>query len=563
MNYTDFLKSKVVVAPKSGFAIDRGQLNPELKGHQKDAVQWAIAGGRRALFESFGLGKTAQEIEFCHQVVMHERVNDNPNAKALIVLPLGVKQEFSRDAVALLHYEAPPYVRTQAEADAYDGEIVMTNYERVRDGDIDPKKFCAVALDEASVLRSFGSKTYQTFLQKFRGVKYKLVCTATPSPNRYKELIHYAAFLEVMDSGQALTRFFQRDSTKANHLTLYPHKEQEFWLWVASWALLISKPSDLGYRDEGYDLPKLTVNWHELSVDHSSAGTDKFGQVKLIRDASVSIQDEAREKRESLNVRVAKMAEIVNSAPEDHFILWHDLESERHAIKDALPEAVEVYGTQDLDERERRVVDFSEGRTRLLATKKEISGQGCNFQRYCHRAIFLGIDYKFNDFIQAVHRIYRFLQTEEVVIDIIYVESEAQVKEHRYLFLTKNPKRYIKLIQAGILPLNNDRFWYGTTCENPMQEYFFCGRAKTFVSIEPIFAPFTGLNYFDTPPEQRVDWIIVGAETGNRKGKVIPEKSWIDELAYCSAQQKTPIFMKSSLRGIMGVDFVQQFPWDK
>ena len=184
MNYTDFLKSKVVVAPKSGFAIDRGQLNPELKGHQKDAVQWAIAGGRRALFESFGLGKTAQEIEFCHQVVMHERVNDNPNAKALIVLPLGVKQEFSRDAVALLHYEAPPYVRTQAEADAYDGEIVMTNYERVRDGDIDPKKFCAVALDEASVLRSFGSKTYQTFLQKFRGVKYKLVCTATPSPNR-------------------------------------------------------------------------------------------------------------------------------------------------------------------------------------------------------------------------------------------------------------------------------------------------------------------------------------------------------------------------------------------
>lgn len=166
-----------------------------------------------------------------------------------------------------------------------------------------------------------------------------------------------------------------------------------------------------------------------LSVDHSSAGTDKFGQVKLIRDASVSIQDEAREKRESLNVRVAKMAEIVNSAPEDHFILWHDLESERHAIKDALPEAVEVYGTQDLDERERRVVDFSEGRTRLLATKKEISGQGCNFQRYCHRAIFLGIDYKFNDFIQAVHRIYRFLQTEEVVIDIIYVESEAQVKE--------------------------------------------------------------------------------------------------------------------------------------
>lgn len=280
MSYTDFLKSKVVVAPKSGFELAQSELNPALKGHQKDAVQWALSGGRRALFESFGLGKTAQEIEFCHQAVCHERANGNPQAKALIVLPLGVKQEFSRDATALLHYAAPPYVKTQAEADAYDGEIVMTNYERVRDGDINPKRFCAAALDEASVLRSFGSKTYQTFLDKFRGVQYKLVCTATPSPNRFKELIHYAGFLEVMDTGQALTRFFQRDSTKANNLTLYPHKEQEFWLWVASWALLISKPSDLGYSDEGYDLPQLTVNWHELPVDHASAGCENDGNRK-------------------------------------------------------------------------------------------------------------------------------------------------------------------------------------------------------------------------------------------------------------------------------------------
>lgn len=124
MSYTDFLKSKVVVAPKSGFELAQSELNPALKGHQKDAVQWALSGGRRALFESFGLGKTAQEIEFCHQAVFHERANGNPQAKALIVLPLGVKQEFSRDATALLHYEAPPYVRTQAEADAYDGEKV-------------------------------------------------------------------------------------------------------------------------------------------------------------------------------------------------------------------------------------------------------------------------------------------------------------------------------------------------------------------------------------------------------------------------------------------------------
>lgn len=214
MKYTDFLKNKVIVAPDSGFTLDPADVNPALKEHQRDAVVWACRGGRRALFESFGMGKTVQEIEFCYQTIRHERQNGHEGARALIVLPLGVKQEFARDAVKILGYPAPDYVRTMEEAKAAVGDIVMTNYERVRDGDIDPQAFCAVCLDEASVLRSFGSKTYQTFLDKFRGVKYKLVCTATPSPNRFKELIHYAGFLEVMDTGQALTRFFQRDSTK-------------------------------------------------------------------------------------------------------------------------------------------------------------------------------------------------------------------------------------------------------------------------------------------------------------------------------------------------------------
>lgn len=241
--YLEFLKSKIVLAKESGFDIDPGEINPALKPHQRDSVIWALRGGRRALFQSFGLGKTVQEIEFCHQAVAHD------GGRALIVLPLGVRQEFARDAEKILGYPAPVYITKMQDLEGTDAEIVMTNYERVRDGDIDPTQFTAVALDEASVLRSFGSKTYQTFLPKFRGVKYKLVCTATPSPNRFKELIHYAGYLEIMDTGQALTRFFQRDSTKANNLTLYPHKEDEFWLWVSSWALFVGKPSDLGYDD--------------------------------------------------------------------------------------------------------------------------------------------------------------------------------------------------------------------------------------------------------------------------------------------------------------------------
>ena len=424
MEYLEFLKSKIEIAKDSGFALDPEKINKALKPHQKDAVLWALKGGRRALFESFGLGKTAQELEFCHQAAEHMK------GRALIVLPLGVKQEFTRDAVKLLGYEKPKYCRTMAEVMEAKSQIIVTNYERVRDGDIRPDYFCATSLDEASVLRSFGSKTYQTFLDKFKNVPYKLVATATPSPNRYKELIHYAGYLEVMDTGQALTRFFQRDSTKANNLTLYPNMEDEFWLWVSSWALFITKPSDLNpeYSDEGYALPPLKVNWHELPIKYGDS-VEKDGQMKLFNEAAAGLKEAAQVKRESIPQRVRKMKEIIDASPDDHFVLWHDLEKEREAIKKEIPQVVDIYGSQDYDLREKRVIDFSEGNTRLFATKKSLSGSGCNFQRHCHREIFLGIDYEFNDFIQAIHRCYRFLQEKPVVIDIIYMENEREIKE--------------------------------------------------------------------------------------------------------------------------------------
>ena len=446
ISYQDFLLSKVAFAPETGFEISKDKINPALKPHQRDAVMWAVKGGRRALFEAFGLGKTVQELEWC-RIITAEK-----GGKALIVMPLGVRQEFTKDAQELLGIPVPQYVRTMAEVKASEAQILITNYERVRDGDIDPTYFTAAALDEASCLRDYGSKTYQTFTEKFKGVPYKLVATATPSPNRYKELIHYAGFLEIMDTGQALTRFFQRDSTKANNLTLYPHKEQEFWLWLSSWSLFITKPSDLGYDDTGYALPPMEINYHAVSYQHKDIDTEKDGQVKLLADAAVSLKDAAKIKRDSIDARVAKMVDIVEANPDDHFILWHDLEAERHAIKKALPEAVEVYGSQAYDIREKRVIGFAKGESRLLATKKSLSGQGCNFQYHCHRAIFLGIDYEFNDFIQAIHRIYRFMQTEKVIIDIIYTEEEQEIlrvllqkwKQHTYMAdkMTEIIKKY-------------------------------------------------------------------------------------------------------------------------
>lgn len=444
MEYEQFLETKVVSATKSGFNVNPDEISPILKPHQRDAVIWALAGGKRALFEAFGLGKTIQQLEWCRQIVNHE------GGKCLIVCPLGVKQEFTHDAETLLNLPKPEYVKTMEDVRNAKTDIMITNYERVRDGDINPGFFIGVSLDEASVLRSFGSKTYQTFLPKFKDVRYKLVATATPSPNRYKELIHYAGYLGVMDTAQALTRFFQRDSTKANNLTLYPHKEKEFWLWLSTWALFLQKPSDLGYSDEGYALPPLDVRYHMLQPSEEKMTYEKDGQGKMLPDFAVGLSEVARTKRDSIGERVAEMKHIVNENPDEHFILWHDLESERHAIKKALPECREIYGSQDLDIREQNTIDFADGKYRLLATKKELSGSGCNFQRYCHREIFLGIDYEFNDFIQAIHRCYRFLQTEPVVIDIIYMEQEQEIlkvlkeKWTQYDKLTENMEGIIK-----------------------------------------------------------------------------------------------------------------------
>lgn len=420
-SYEAFLLAKTCVA--RSFGVDAASittLTPILKPHQADVTRWAVAGGRRAIFASFGLGKTFIQLEIARLIC---RATSRP---FLIVAPLGVRHEFMADADKLgIRLK---FIRSAAEMD--DTAVYITNYETIRDGKLDPRLFIGASLDEASVLRGFGgTKTFREFMRLFEGIRYKFVATATPSPNEYIELLAYAAFLEIMDVGEAKTRFFKRNSEKADTLTIHPHKEKEFWLWVSSWAMFIEKPSDLGHSDDGYILPGLDIHWHQVDTDHSNAGHERDGQARMFKDAALGVVDASREKRDSLPARIAKLMELRALDPHAHRLIWHDLESERHAIEAAIPGVTSVYGSQDLEEREDAIGAFSDGTIQELATKPVLCGSGCNFQRHCSWEIFLGIGFKFNDFIQAIHRLQRFLQTKRVRVDLIYTQAEANVRK--------------------------------------------------------------------------------------------------------------------------------------
>jgi hypothetical protein len=468
MDYDQFLKNKVRLAQNSGFELSLSDINPALKQHNKLMVKWLVEGGRRACFASFGLHKTVTQLETVRCTLL------NTGGRGLIICPLGVRQEFVRDAKKILNWEhVPKFIRSIDEAD--ETGIYLTNYETVRDGKLDPRLFEVASLDEASVLRGLGgSKTFREFMRLFTGdagplgnrrgtdcVPYRFVATATPSPNDYIELLAYADFLGIMDVSQAKTRFFKRDSTQADKLTIHEHKEEEFWLWVASWALFVSKPSDLTGNiedDKDYVLPPLDIRWHEIPANHSDAGADFRGQFKMFKDDALGLSGAAKEKRLSLCDRVGKMMEIRNEDIAAHRIIWHDQNSERDEIKKSIPDIRVLTGTDDDESKEETIIGFSDGLFPELAAKSVMAGSGCNFQYHCHWSIYLGIGFKFNDFIQSIHRTYRFQQKHRVRIDLIYTEAERQIRKqlekkwqnhnHQLNKMTEIIKKYGLSVQA-------------------------------------------------------------------------------------------------------------------
>lgn len=503
--YEKFLESKVVIAESTGVKIDHNKLSKKLLPHQKTIVPWCIEGGRRAIFASFGLGKSMMQLEIAKQVI---ELTEKP---FLICMPLAVVGEFKRDNDFLKTSLEIEYITETTESIRYEKKIYLTNYERVRKGDINPEMFGGVSFDEASIIRNLKTETTNYVLKYFRKIPFRFVATATPTPNDFIEILNYADYLGVIDRGHALTRFFQRDSTKAGHLTLYENKKEEFWKWVSTWAVFINKPSDLGFDDKGYDLPKLNI--HEIEVENISNKPiiNKKGDLVMFKDNTKSLIDVSREKSESVELRVNKAFEIATTKPDDNFILWHHLEKERQLIDKVFKgkSIKSVYGSQPNPVKEDLLIDFSEGKYQYLSTKPKIAGSGCNLQHHCHNMIFVGIDYKFNDFIQAIHRTYRFGQTKEVNVYIIHTQNERDV-----LKTLKNKwKNHIEL-QTEMINLVREYGLNTDKIKSDMKRQVFSKRRETEIMGCKVYNEDT-VKIHQEMPDNHTDMILTSIPFGD------------------------------------------------
>lgn len=398
IDYTAFLQSKHITAAPAGFDVPSEQINPLLFPFQRDLTRWSMRKGRAALFADTGLGKGLMALEWARQM----------SNRSLIIAPLSVARQFLREA-AKFGYDLT-YARSREEAD---GGITVTNYEMI--DHFDPAQFGAVVLDESSILKALDGKTRQKLTEQFRDVPYRLCCTATPAPNDIGEIANHAEFLGVMSRAEMLAAFFVHDD---QGWRLKGHAEEAFYRWLASWGMSIRKPSDLGYDDDGYILPLLTISPLWVASDYVPEGQMFFTGLK-------GITDRTKVRKGTLSSRCATTAELVN-ADTDQWIVWCGLNDESAALARAIPAAVEVKGNDSPDAKAAAIEAFQDGRYRVLITKPKIAGFGMNLQN-CHNMAFCGLSDSWEAYYQCIRRCYRFGQTEPVQVQIVLSEPEEPI----------------------------------------------------------------------------------------------------------------------------------------
>lgn len=410
MEYEEFLKQKQVKITNAGFDIDKSKLNPMLWEHQKDIVKWALKKGRAAVFAATGMGKTKIFLEWSKHVLEYT------NGSILIVSPLGVAYQSINEAIPL--GITVKYVKTQDEI--IGTGIFITNYERL--DNFNPNLFAGIALDESSILKGFTGKTTQSLIDEWRDVNFRLACTATPAPNDFMELGTHSEFLGEMKRFEMLAMFFIHDAGDTAKWRLKGHAEYKFWEWVASWACVLTKPSDLGYSDDGFELPKLHIE--QITVESNGVLDD----TRLFNVEAKTLTDRRDARRSSLDNRVVATADIINFI-DDYALVWCDLNSESDSLKKSINECYEVKGSDDFEYKEKTLLNFANGKIKRLVSKPSIAGHGLNLQ-HCNVMAFTGLSDSFEQFYQAVRRCWRTGQKREVYVYIVTSKEEGLVVEN-------------------------------------------------------------------------------------------------------------------------------------
>jgi hypothetical protein len=411
--YRRMMASRAVKAEAVGF--EPGDLAASLKPHQRAVTEFAARQGRAALFLDTGLGKTLCALEWGRKVV------ERTNAPVLMLAPLAVAGQHEREAVKFgIDAKA-----IRCASDITSPRIYITNYDRL--GLFAPDEFGGVVLDESSIIKSFTGQTTKALISAFSRTQYRLCCTATPAPNDHTELGQHSEFLGALSQTQMLTRWFIHDSADTGTWRMKGHAVKDFWAWVASWARCVSKPSDLGFSDDGYDLPELVLSRHIVAANRSvDTGAEKDGQARLFRMPDTSATSIHKEKRLTTSARADRIAEIVAAEPDEAWVVWCDTDYEADALADRIPHAVEVRGSMSPDVKEANLTAFSTGQARIIITKPSIAGFGLNWQ-HCARMAFVGLSFSYESFYQAIRRCWRFGQARSVHVHVACADTEESI----------------------------------------------------------------------------------------------------------------------------------------
>lgn len=404
VEYLEFLNRKAVSDAPTGFK-EIPALNDGLFDFQRDIVSWALRRGRAAVFADCGMGKTIMQLEWARCVNMHTGGN------VLILAPLAVSQQTVREGAKFgINVK---YCRDQLDVKP---GIAITNYEMM--DHFDPSLFTGIILDESSILKSYTGKFRNQIIDSFRETPYRLACTATPAPNDHMELGNHAEFLGIMNRVEMLSMFFVHDGGDTSKWRLKGHAESEFWRWVASWAVMIRKPSDLGYDDGGFILPEMKIIHHVVKKGEAPEGF-------LFPVEALTLQERQQERKSTVEVR-AEMAARVAMESEGQCIVWCNLNNESRAATSMIDGAVEVKGADTPDHKEQSMMAFADGKIKCLVSKPTICGLGMNFQS-CNSMVFLGLSDSYEQFYQAVRRCWRFGQKKPVTVHIVTAETEGAV----------------------------------------------------------------------------------------------------------------------------------------